>query len=223
MNTFIVELWSRIFQTLGHLSLFGMIRMFFPRATTACFVDVWVFCHLLLAFITIVLVALVGQTWYTMILVIYGLMRVFEVSVYQMNVLLFDEYRARKAEKEYAVEGYRRIVLLLLHNYFEIIFWFAATYLFFGNLFSFRVDGSRNTIFGGIYTSFIEMTTFGEPNISPKGILAASLILWQSVVGIFMTLLSLARFISLIPTPKSKDSYEVWYRRRLPKGKNKRP
>ena len=78
--------------------------MFFPRATTACFVDVWVFCHLLLAFITIVLVALVGQTWYTMILVIYGLMRVFEVSVYQMN-MPFDEYRARKAEKEYAVEG----------------------------------------------------------------------------------------------------------------------
>ena len=209
MNTFIVALWSHIFAILGHLSLFGLVRRLFPRAINAAFVDGWVLGHFVAAFVTIVIVASVGKMWFTTLLVGYGLLRVFEISVYQTNVLLFDEYRARKVGKSYAVEGYRRIVLLLLHNYLEIIFWFAASYLYFADSFSFRIAGTHNTTFGGVYTSFIEMTTFGEPNVSPNGAFAAGLILWQSFVGVFMTLLSLARFIGLIPTPKTKDTYEA--------------
>ena len=128
--------------------------------------------------------------------------------IYQTNVLLFDEYRAIKAGKEYKLHGYRRIVILLMQNYFEIIFWFAAQYIFFQNMFAFAVDGSHESVLGAVYTSFVVMTSFGFYNVTPLGVLAYSLVLGQAMIGLFMTLLSLARFIGVIPTPKSMDVTE---------------
>lgn len=39
--------------------------------------------------------------------------------------------------------------------------------------------------------------------------MAASVLLFHATVGLFMTLLSLARFISLIPAPKTRDLIEM--------------
>lgn len=56
----------------------------------------------------------------------YGSLRVFEVIVYQINVVFFDPYRAHKARRQYKVKSIRRIILALFHNYVEIMFWFAV-------------------------------------------------------------------------------------------------
>jgi hypothetical protein len=104
--------------------------------------------------------------------------------------------------------GYRRIVLLLLHNYFEVIIWLSSTYLLMEDDFTRVWPGGTHTILGGIYSSFITMTTFGNFDLLPKTNLAAMVLLFHSTVGLFMTLLSLARFISLLPTPKSSDAVE---------------
>ncbi len=52
------------------------------------------------------------------------------------------------------------------------------------------------------------MTSFGFYNVTPLGVVAYSLVIGQAMIGVFMTLLSLARFIGVIPTPKSMDITE---------------
>ncbi|WP_181373031.1 hypothetical protein [Massilia glaciei] len=209
MNSFIVEFWSRVFAALGRISLFTLVRAILPFPVTARLVDAWVLGHLGLSLVTLVVVANYPRHWFAMALVGYGVVRVFEVAIYQANVLMFDEYRAVKAGRDYALEGYRRMVLLLVHNYFEIIFWLAGTYIILGDEFSRKWAGGTGTVLGGIYSSFITMTTFGEFDLAPKTTLGAGVLLFHTTVGLFMTLLSLARFISLIPAPKSKDPVEL--------------
>ena len=129
------------------------------------------------------------------------MLRVFEVVVYQVNVLLFDHFRAIQRGDTYKLGGYRRLIILLIQNYFEIIFWFAAQYVFFGQLFSFLVEGTADSVLGAVYTSFVVMTSFGVENIDPTGVLAYTIVIAQAMIGLFRTLLSLARFIGLLPAP----------------------
>jgi len=208
MKSFIVEFWSRMFGALRWVSVFEPVRHFFPRLKTHGAVDVWVLSNLSLAVIAALIAPCVSSGWAKVLLICYALLRVFEIVIYQVNVLLFDEYRARKISSPYALRGYRRLVILLLQNYIEIVFWFAAIYVALSIGFEFKVPGTADTFFGGMYSSFIIMTTFGEPNIAPKASWGAILILFQSGTGLFMTLLSLARFVSLIPTPESSDEFE---------------
>ena len=122
-------------------------------------------------------------------------------------MLLFDEYRAKRAGKPYAFRGFRRIVVLLLHNYAEIIFWFA---LFYRNLdWAFQTyKVSLNSFLASLNFSFVTMTTLGYSTISPKEPLSDVLTLVHSAIGLFMALLILARFISLLPKPKTLDEFE---------------
>ena len=157
----------------------------------------------------LMLAAYFNIPWLGYVLVGYGFLRTLEIVVYQANVLLFDEYRAFKAGKEYHLTGYRRMILLLLHNYFEIILWLACTYTVMAADFEHKWQPGVGTVLGGIYSSFITMTTFGDFDLLPKTDLAAIVLLFHATVGLFMTLLSLARFISLIPAPKTLDEVEI--------------
>jgi len=98
-------------------------------------------------------------------------------------------------------------VILLLHNYGEIIFWFA---LFYRNIDrAFETGGvSLNSFLVSLNFSFVTMTTFGHTTISPTETVGDILVFLQSVIGLFMALLILARFISLIPIPKTLDEFE---------------
>ncbi|WP_203142061.1 hypothetical protein [Marinobacter mangrovi] len=207
-KTFILDFWAYIFKVIGKISFFNLVRFLFPSSKTGLFSEAWALGHLLLAVLSVPAVLYINNQYVGFFIASYALLRVFEIVVYQTNVLLFDEYRAKKAGKEYALHGYRRIVVLLIQNYFEIIFWFAAQYVVFNSLFSFSVEGSNESVFGAIYTSFVVMTSFGYYNVTPLGVLAYSLVIGQAMIGLFMTLLSLARFVGLIPTPKSRDITE---------------
>lgn len=210
MNSFIVEFWSRIFEFLGKISAFELVRAVLPRLSRSyAFVDGWVLAHLFLALGSVFLVTFDEKyESYSFFVVLYGSIRVFEMTIYQVNVLLFDGYRAKRAGQVYALKGHRRIVILLLHNYFEIIFWFACSYIFFADSFSYKWDASYRTVLGAIYSSFIAMSTFGDFNLNPKDFFGAAILLFQSVCGLFMTLLCLARFIALLPVPPSMDELE---------------
>lgn len=209
VGSFIVEFWSRVFDVLGKISLFSVVRRLFPRSVNARFVDFWVLGHLILAFVCVVVVSYLPGHGIAIAIVGYGMLRVFEVATYQLNVLLFDEYRAVKAGKPYHLEGYRRMILLLLHNYGEIIFWLACTYTVMASDFDLKWTNGRDTVIGSIYSSFITMTTFGEFDLAPKSSFAALVLLFHASIGLFMTLLSLARFISLIPPPRTRDVFEM--------------
>ncbi|MGB1950788.1 MAG: hypothetical protein ACPHQ9_08495 [Marinobacter sp.] len=207
-KTFILDFWACVFKVFGKISFFNLVRSVFPSAKTGIFSEAWALGHVALSIISVPAVLYIQNHYVGLVIAIYALLRVFEVVIYQTNVLLFDEYRAIKAGQGYALHGYRRIVVLLIQNYFEIIFWFAAQYIFFNGLFSFSVAGSHESVFGAIYTSFVVMTSFGYYNVTPLGVWAYSLVIGQAMIGLFMTLLSLARFIGLIPTPKSRDVTE---------------
>ncbi|WP_323750988.1 hypothetical protein [Marinobacter sp.] len=207
-KAFILDFWAFIFKVLGKVSFFNFVRFLFPSARTGLFSEAWALGHVVLSVLSVPAVLYIKNYYVGLTIAAYALLRVFEVVVYQTNVLLFDEYRATKAGKDYTLHGYRRMVVLLMQNYFEIIFWFAAQYIFFDSLFSFSVEGSHESVFGAVYTSFVVMTSFGYYNVTPLGVLAYSLVIGQAMIGLFMTLLSLARFIGLIPTPKSRDISE---------------
>ena len=209
MPSFIVEFWSSIFGILAKVSVFTLVRKLFPSAITARFVDCWVLSRLVLSMVAVVVAVYSPYPVIGYLFMGYGFLRTFEIVVYQTNVLLFDEYRVVKAGGEYRLEGYRRIVLLLLHNYFEIILWLACTYTVMATDFEHKWQPGTGTVFGGIYSSFITMTSFGDFDLLPKSTMAASVLLFHATVGLFMTLLSLARFISLIPAPKTRDIVEI--------------
>jgi hypothetical protein len=208
MKSFIVESWSKVFSILRWISPFQIIRILIPATRGSYrFVDGWVLSNLLLSIVILLTCSAVSLRWWVAIAIGYGGIRVFEVFIYQINVLLFDEYRARKAGKTYALRGFRRIVILLLHNYVEIIFWFA---LFYRNIgWAFETGGvSLDSFLVSLNFSFVTMTTFGHTAIFPRETLGDILIFIQSVIGLFMALLILARFISLIPTPETLDEFE---------------
>jgi len=208
MNSFIVGFWSRVFELLSRLSVFALIRWLWPKPITGGFVDGWVLSHLVLSIVFVFLVSQFPTGILALLLVAYGALRVFEIAVYQVNVMLFDEYRAAKKGIDYALIGYRRMVLMLMHNYVEIIFWLATTYVYFSDHYDHKWSAGAKTAFGSIYSSFITMTTFGEFDLMPKSAFGAFILLFHATIGIFMTLLSLARFVSLIPQPKSMDVFE---------------
>lgn len=57
--------------------------------------------------------------------------------------------------------------------------------------------------------SLLVMVTFSGATLKyekPEGLL---ILLTQSGIGIFMTILVLARFISLLPSPETMDEYEI--------------
>lgn len=210
--TFIVQFWEVIFRFLSKLSVFFVVRKvvnrFLSKHQQHIFVEGWALGHLFLSILAIPGVLYIPYAWVGWAISLYGLVRVFEVVVYQVNVLLFDQFRQPNRSQPYEVLSYRRLIILLIQNYFEIIFWFAAQYVFFGQLFSFLVEGTADSVLGAVYTSFVVMTSFGVENISPSGVLAYTIVIAQAMIGLFMTLLSLARFIGLLPAPGTMTKEE---------------
>ena len=204
-KSFIVSFWSRVFEILGKISLFTLVRYVLKKPVTERFVDGWVMGHLVGSIAALFGAAVFGQSWFSYLLAGYGFLRTCEIVIYQANVMLFDEFRANRAGQEYFLDGYRRIVLLLIHNYFEIIFWLACTYTVFAAEYKHKFTLGVGTMLGGIYSSFITMTTFGEFDLEPQSNAGAAILMFHASVGLFMTLLSLARFIALLPTPKAKN------------------
>lgn len=210
-KTIIVSLWSNIFRILSCISVFWLLRKFIPRIRGSyLFVDFWVLFNTLGAMVVLIIVTWrIHQpiTWLFIFIMIYGFLRVFEIFVYQVNVLLFDEYRAKKQGKKYRLRGYRRIILLLIHNYIEIILWFAVAYIFATRSHLIKIE--EETLLSVMRESLLVMVTFSGATLKyekPEGLL---ILLTQSGIGIFMTILVLARFISLLPSPETMDEYEI--------------
>jgi len=121
----------------------------------------------------------------------------FEIITYQINVLLFSK----------TLGGYRRLVILLINNALEISIWFAIFYRNFDYLFKSKYI-QLNSFLGSIYYSLITMSTLGYGDIVPKNYYALYITIPQTLIGLFVAIVILARFISLIPKPATIDIYE---------------
>lgn len=202
-RTFIVDFWAAVFDLLRWASPFFLLHRLLRRRPTYFFVDTWVLAHLLASLSAVAYIRLSQNNFLWYLILIYSYLRVFEITIYQANVLLFDEYRASSRRQVYYLRSYRRTVILLLHNYFEIILWFGASYLVLAGDFAF--EGLPRSLAGVIYSSFAVMSGFGSPAVRPMTAVGLCILWAQSLVGLFMTLLSLARFVSIMPAPGSLE------------------
>lgn len=199
---FLVDLWTWTLQKLEMLSLFYLIRnLFWPDYTKGNyrFVDAWLLGHTALA---IIYVFIANVAWvptaFKYVLLVYGCFRMFEILIYQVNVILVHPYKT----ENYSLNSYRRMTIALIHNFIEIIFWFAGTFV----TLQFITD---STVPLAVYTSFTHMVTYSmELDDSKWTMLAIFILQFQAAIGVFMTVLSLARFVSLFPQPASTDIKE---------------
>jgi hypothetical protein len=208
MKSFIVDMWASILGILRRFSILYWVRQYFKASyPNFPFIEAWILGNLLFAFLGVFIAVPGTASTFQILLLSYGAIRVFETIVDQLNVLMFDEYRARKAGLAYAVVGFRRIVILLLHSYAEILLWFALFYLTFNQSF----DAGSVTLqhpWQAIAYSFYTLTTFGYAATAPIDGLAYFLVFSESAIGLFMALVILSRFLSLLPTPQSLDQWE---------------
>lgn len=199
---FLVDFWTWSLQKLEMLSVFYIIRnILFPHFTKGNyrFIDAWLLGHTALAFIYVLIA---NQQWvmvgFKYGLLIYGCIRMFEILIYQLNVILVHPYNS----VNYSLNSYRRMTIALIHNFIEIIFWFAGTFI----TLQFITD---STVPLAVYTSFTHMVSYSmELDDSKWTILAIFILQFQAAIGVFMTVLSLARFVSLFPQPASLDPKE---------------
>lgn len=167
---------------------------------TALFVDIWILFNCILSFSFIFIsLSSMSNSW-KYVFFIYGTLRVFEIFIYQLNVIFVHPYRESK--QVYQLTSYRRMTVLLIHNFFEILFWFAGSYLFFQLL-------QEQTPTFALTQSFLQMITYNILLDENKTtLLSVCLLQIQAIIGVFMTILSLARFASLLPKPESKNHRE---------------
>lgn len=211
-DSWIVAFWARVFEILGRVSVFSVIRAVGgERVKTHGFVELYVTFQTALALVTL-LVASTNHakpvSWLLVALVFYGILRAFETVIYQINVLLFDEYRAFVRGQRYRVRSFRRLVILLLHNYFEVLCWFGVFYTFFYRFGDLTIRNDDVNFFSIFRESLLMMISFGPESHTATSSVGVIVLTLHSFVGIFMTVMVLARFIALLPAPESHDEMD---------------
>lgn len=198
---FIIDFWDQIFSFLSKISVFYIVREI-TKNKSYKFVDIWVLGHLIAAIISTFIGYYIGSkaNWLMYIIIGYGMLRVFEIVVYQLNVLFFHPYRAAKAGEPYKIQSPTRMVILLLHNYVEVMFWYAGIII---ALISINNASMIFTWGEYIRSSVLCVATFNSGAIAevagelyPR---LSNVIFMQVVTGLIMTIVSLARFIGLMP------------------------
>lgn len=195
-----------MFKILSYLSVFHIITIF-KKEISSRFIDSWVTFNLIFAVTASLIVYYWKCSFILYFLSIYGLIRIFEIFVYQINILLFYEYlhKLKTPDEEYKIKSPTRLIILLFYNYTEIVCWFSAIIIF-------CISLNENLTYSWwhyIRLNFICVTTM-DPNELLKEISCFStlyiLAYYESILGFIMTLISLARFIGLLPHTQSIDT-----------------
>lgn len=204
-RSLILDFWEGAFNILSYISIFKIIRLVKGEISYR-FVELWVVYNVILSFATTLILFHVRTSnyWIYYLFLSYGVLRIFEIIVYQINVLIFDPYRALKAGQRYRIKSPTRLVVLLFHNYFEIICWFTAVLIAFLSM-SNNLD---NTWGEYLKLNFFYITTFNTEGITTaytKIHGGAIWVMYESIVGYIITLVTMVRFIGLLPAAEFID------------------
>lgn len=185
-------MWSRKKKKNGSTSI--------PRPFTLgyLFPEVWVLANIAIAIIGCFAVALRMHEWVCCFFCIYAILRTFELFVYQINVLLFDPIKSKRSN--YEVKSATRTVLLLICNMFEYVLWFSVVYLYMN-----KEQTSFHENFQIVMKSVTTLANIDSPEEQFKSVSIIYVAYIESVIGIFMNIVCLARFISLLPSVKIND------------------
>jgi len=145
---------------------------------------------------------------------LYSCLRVFEIVVYQINVMLFHPYRAKVKKIKYVSKApptldnrvmYRiksplRMIILLIHNYLELIFWYVIM-----TVSLLKLSGNENILSWRQYveSSFYCIATFNTEMLKDICIhnhsIFSRIAFIEIISGLIMTIISLAKFIGVLP------------------------
>ena len=200
--SFIITKGDWLFGKLKRYTPLELVRRRWPAVRNYDFTDKWVLGNTVLAFVLLSISYPSGVKLWEWPILIYAAWRTLSILVYLINVVLFDPYRKSIDNKPYFLLSSRRSVIHVILNYLEILVWFAIFYRNFNCCFNERVI-QLNTFSGSFYHSVVTMSTLGYGDITPDTTIGICLIIAQTLIGLFMILLVLARFMSMLYKPKS--------------------
>ncbi|GKU31652.1 hypothetical protein CFB3_37590 [Clostridium folliculivorans] len=109
------------------------------------------------------------------------------------------KYKKQNSPNMYAIKSSRRIISLLVHNFAEIVLWFSTSYIVLAE--NFNIDLTNKFIHEVIHIIFTKIPNSGTTDFIHKTFYGIDIIWLQAFIGLFMTLLILARFIGTLPLP----------------------
>lgn len=201
----LTEVWLRVFRKLYWWTPLNVLQR---KSKSVCesghgFVDLWVAVRTAIPVLLLAISLARDVQWLKLVVFPLGVCSILEVLVVQVNVVLFGGYWSEKERKKQGVKGVHRLLVNALHNYAEIIAWFALFYLSLGLCFDTIRQNVHPTV-DSLNFSFVTMTTFGYPNLRPASTLGLVLTLVQSVIGLMMALLILGLIVNSLPVPVTK-------------------
>ena len=97
-------------------------------------------------------------------------------------------------------------MLLLLHNYVEMVFWFATAHALLIHDLDLTMDNAGALSL--LKETVVVMVAYSSDALRPATTLGYAILTIQSVIGVLLTIIVLARFISILPTPDTMDDNE---------------
>ena len=168
-----------------------------PFVTKYLFSEIWVISHLLLGIFCSLIMIYTPYIWLGYIVLGYAMLRSFEIFVYHVNVLLFDPLQV--GVDNYRIKSATRMIILLFCNIAEYVLWFSTIYIVVLRLDNEDIMGKHI-----LTRSIMTLANISDPNeyINWKIAFVANI---ESVIGIFMNIVCLARFISILPSVQTVD------------------
>jgi len=200
-DSFVVSLTTGALDKLYLATPFALTEMaLFQNATaTFLFVDLWVICHVIFAAVVWLLISPTAWPTWSYLFLVYGAWRIFEICLYHMRILLGGH---KKISTPNTIRSVRRSFLLALLNYAEVLLWFAALYRALAASFGTNAE-LVGTLTGSIYFSILTMSTYGD--VAPSTTITRWLVIIHLAISLYLTLVVLARLVSLLPRPQSLD------------------
>ncbi|MDH8678727.1 hypothetical protein QE109_11240 [Fusibacter bizertensis] len=189
---FVYKFWCNVFLRIETILPFSILRKFVFKKTDA-FADKWVVFHTLFSLSTLITVHYFDIGLWGNIILGYAAIRVLEIVIYQINVLLFHPYKALIIEKRkaYILKNPYRSVVLLGHNFIEVIFWFTSLTEF--------VEPNGNRLLYNIMDNTIRIFTFNYEKVSNNDSGLQLLFFVEVICWMVLTIISLAKFIGELP------------------------
>jgi hypothetical protein len=202
-DTFIVGFTERLVGEARKLSVFFWVEKRFGPLSFA-FVDGWTLFFLAASLASYCIALFTNHLFIQFGIIAVSIIRLFEYLCYLLWVILFA--KPNKGTKD--IRSYKRTMLLLMSNYLETIFWFATWLALLAANGSIQVDQGP-LVFALIRESVMMMVANWSGNVVLKSSLGVAVITFQDAIGLFMTIVVVARVVALLPRPSSADPNET--------------
>lgn len=189
----IYKFWFYVFDLLENILPFSLSRKFIFKKTRG-FSDKWVMVHTIMSIVFAMILHKYSFKILSNIIVIYAFIRILEIVVYQINVLLFHPYKKIIVEGKpnYKLQSTYRSVVLLGHNFLEVIFWFTCVTEYFGE--------NNTPLLLSIMDNTLRIFTFNYQFEGGNINNTVQIVFFIEVIcGIILTIISLAKFIGELP------------------------